>query len=967
MEADSAWFVTWAVRCGQESTAIEGISHIEPQILDDDKMKEYQLAFLDAVRLGQARVVKELLEIIHINPDLLQETPESRSALHLAAADDFPEVIDILLNYGANIYRTDQFGRTSLHLAAKHSSGRCLEVLLRKMESISQVDVDGATAIHVAAYSKNFAGLKLLRHRVKNQDSWLNSRTSSGKTVFLCAAEGGSLEIVRYLYEILGKQVLTARCYEGLKALHYSVMNGSLAVVNFLLEHNLDPNITSVNGSTALHILTDACVKSLEKLAITKALVGRMTHVNTQVKDGNTTLHLLCRGLNKDDESSLAFLIEKNADVNLSNNTRRTLMHVLAELHSKEKAYSFAKILIENGADLSIKDRQGRTCVMSALEMRLLPDNRDAEKVHFVEMLLNHIDDVSFFVDGQERLPFGRVIKTHQWGLAQELLRFSPNVDDQEADNDGNTPLLQACATQCSLSFFKELLKLSRKPLILQTHRERNMLHVAASAGQSQLIDILIDHGFDVDGRTRSESYAMTALMLAAQNGHTGATQKLLGRGARKDAEDHGWTALHFSCWNGGPKEAVSLLQSRILIEQTKAEFYKNGTERVSPFHLAAMAGRFEILEHLLTSNLDLKVDHASSSGRKAIYAAAYKGHTNSVKLLLSKGADINGDEESTGCTPLHIASTSGQEECVALLLGQGANPCIRDKSNMLPELVALRNGFDSIYCTIQDYRTWNNENSQSSANLNESNVNQRTSSSNNLNDCKIRHSNDKVSTPILTRALFDAIEDGGMKLCERLLAKGASINQSCPSHHGCTSCTPLLISLIHGRKEITDLLLKEGAEILGEACEKSSRRGYNPLHFVAEIGNAKLLRLFLEKGLKNPGIPPVTPLHVAVANKKIDCVTILLDHYGNSPRLINPQSQVHQSSAFNATRPSPDDTARTKNELVNVTDRSEGSMQNSLEPTGESTSFLEAKISPKDLKWVWVLNAITPTSYPGI
>ena len=52
---------------------------------------------------------------------------------------------------------------------------------------------------------------------------------------------------------------------------------------------------------------------------------------------------------------------------------------------------------------------------------------------------------------------------------------------------------------------------------------------------------------------------------------------------------------------------------------------------------------------------------------------AAMKGHTETVKLLLEQGAQIEGVGGYFKQTPLHYAAENGHTETVKLLLEQGA------------------------------------------------------------------------------------------------------------------------------------------------------------------------------------------------------------------------------------------------------------------------------------------------------
>ena len=62
-----------------------------------------------------------------------------------------------------------------------------------------------------------------------------------------------------------------------------------------------------------------------------------------------------------------------------------------------------------------------------------------------------------------------------------------------------------------------------------------------------------------------------------------------------------------------------------------------------------------------------------------ALHAASGNGHTDIMKLLLDRDADINlTDQENM--TPLHYAVISGGKEAVSLLLENGADTSIRTK-----------------------------------------------------------------------------------------------------------------------------------------------------------------------------------------------------------------------------------------------------------------------------------------------
>lgn len=71
----------------------------------------------------------------------------------------------------------------------------------------------------------------------------------------------------------------------------------------------------------------------------------------------------------------------------------------------------------------------------------------------------------------------------------------------------------------------------------------------------------------------------------------------------------------------------------------------------------------------LLVTDVNLSED----SGNTLLHLAAHNGHTNIVEFLLSSNVDIDSTNEY-GNTPLHFASHRGYFEVVDLLLRHGAN-----------------------------------------------------------------------------------------------------------------------------------------------------------------------------------------------------------------------------------------------------------------------------------------------------
>ena len=157
---------------------------------------------------------------------------------------------------------------------------------------------------------------------------------------------------------------------------------------------------------------------------------------------------------------------------------------------------------------------------------------------------------------------------------------------------------------------------------------EGTPLHVAASAGHSDILSLLIDHGADMNSQG---VIGDTPLHRASIHTRLEAGQILLDRGANihvRNSSDN--TALTYAII-GGHVEF-----SRMLLDHGASIYARNRYGR-SPLHHAAM-----------------------------------NGHIGAVQLLLERGADIDARDEY-GNTPSRWASLHGHQEIVVMLFAYGA------------------------------------------------------------------------------------------------------------------------------------------------------------------------------------------------------------------------------------------------------------------------------------------------------
>ncbi|MDA0785116.1 MAG: ankyrin repeat domain-containing protein [Proteobacteria bacterium] len=108
----------------------------------------------------------------------------------------------------------------------------------------------------------------------------------------------------------------------------------------------------------------------------------------------------------------------------------------------------------------------------------------------------------------------------------------------------------------------------------------------------------------------------------------------------------------------------------------------------------AAAAGNTAKIAELLSRGADLEGDDAS--GRTAVINAAWRGRTEVVDLLVELGADFNVTDYE-GRTAVSWAASNGHNEIVKKLVEAGARPNVIDHDGLTPLMRAAWNGHDTI------------------------------------------------------------------------------------------------------------------------------------------------------------------------------------------------------------------------------------------------------------------------------
>ena len=172
--------------------------HLLPRDVNDAANDEGMTALHFAAQNGDTEVVQFLLE--HGADIKAQDFVHSRSAIHFAAEKGNLECVKFLAEHGADLLDKDSVGATALHYAAGKNKLDVIKYLVSKKVDYTAKDARGWTAMHYAACGGSFDVVKYLIAKGLN----INELNKSGRTPLFFAR--GNRELRKFMIENGAKQ-----------------------------------------------------------------------------------------------------------------------------------------------------------------------------------------------------------------------------------------------------------------------------------------------------------------------------------------------------------------------------------------------------------------------------------------------------------------------------------------------------------------------------------------------------------------------------------------------------------------------------------------------------------------------------------------------------------------------------------------------------------------------------------------
>ncbi|XP_051268869.1 poly [ADP-ribose] polymerase tankyrase-1 isoform X2 [Dicentrarchus labrax] len=788
----------------------------------------------EACRNGDVSRVKKLVDAVNVNAKDM--AGRKSTPLHFAAGFGRKDVVDHLLQTGANVHARDDGGLIPLHNACSFGHSEVVSLLLCQGADPNARDNWNYTPLHEAAIKgKIDVCIVLLQHgadpNIRNTDgkSALDLAEPSAKAVLtgeykkdelLEAARSGNEEKLMALLTPLN---VNCHASDGRKStpLHLAAGYNRVRIVQLLLQHGADVHAKDKGGLVPLH---NAC--SYGHYEVTELLLKHGACVNAMDLWQFTPLH---EAASKNRVEVCSLLLSHGADPTLLNCHSKSSVDMAPTPELKERlTYEF----------------KGHSLLQAAREA----DMAKAKKTLALEIINfkhPHTHETALHCVVASPHP-----KRKQ--VTELLLRKGANVN--EKNKDFMTPL-HVAAERAHNDIMEVLQKHGAKVNALDTLGQ-TALHRAALAGHLQTCRLLLGYGADA-------SLVSLQGFTAAQMGNE-AVQQILNENVPVRNSDVDYRLLEAA--KAGDLDTVKSLCTAQNVNCRDLE-----GRHSTPLHFAAGYNRVSVVEYLLHHGADV---HAKDKGGLVpLHNACSYGHYEVAELLVRHGASVN-VADLWKFTPLHEAAAKGKYEICKLLLKHGADPTKKNRDGNTP-LDLVKDGDTDIQDLLRgDAALLDAAKKGCLARV------QKLCSPDNIN---CRDTQGRNSTPLHLAAGYNNLE-----VAEYLLEHGADVNAQDKG-----GLIPLHNAASYGHVDIAALLIKYNT-----CVNATDKWAFTPLHEAAQKGRTQLCALLLAHGadptMKNQ--EGQTPLDLATAD---DIRALLIDAMPPDalPSCLKPQATVVSAS----------------------------------------------------------------------
>jgi len=344
------------------------------------------------------------------------------------------------------------------------------------------------------------------------------------------------------------------------------------------------------------------------------------------------------------------------------------------------------------------------------------------------------------------------------------------------------------------------------------------------------------------------------SLFEAVKKGDIEQVKKLIAEGADvNETEDLGqvkWTPLIAAASGGDVQVVKVLLENGAKVDATDSHGY-------TPLYYAIWSDNEETVKALVSGGADINKSPANDKDYPPLVYAIWQGHKGNVEIMLDAGADINTKDEK-GYTPLYWAAFTSEKDVFDLILTR------KDYPNTV-HLAACKGDLDRVTMLIEGGTDVNVKDEFGCTPLHWAALADSPAVAGFLiakgADVNAKHG--RGYTPLMTARALPVVE--------LLISKGADIQ----GQDALQGQTKLHMACVGGEKDVADLLIRRGADV-----NLRDKRGATPLWIAARGGHKEIVELLIEKGADinaSDGRREATPLLIAARSGHADVVELLI------------------------------------------------------------------------------------------
>ncbi|KAG5674417.1 hypothetical protein PVAND_004390 [Polypedilum vanderplanki] len=768
---------------------------------------------------------------------------QDRTPMHLAAENGHASIIELLCDkFKASIYERTKDGSTLMHIASLHGHAECAQMLFKKGVFLHMPNKSGARSIHTAARKGHVGIINTLLQKGEHVDV----TTNDNYTALHIAVESAKPAVVETLLgygadlHIQGGKLretplhLGARVPDGdrcvlmlLKSganpnittengetpVHVASKYGNVITLDLLLEDNGDPLLKSHSGETPLHLAARNChpeiVKHLIKFVKSRQAPDvAINYINAQNIDGESALHKVCQitrdevKVPESDKEIIKMLLENGGDVSIQTQAKQeTCFHYCATAGNND-------VLTEMLSHMTATDIQKAINRQSSAGWTPLLIACHKGHMDFVTTLLNNHARVDVF-DTEGRSALHLAAERGYLQVCDALLNNKAFINSKS--RVGRTALHYA-ALNGYAHLVKSLIRDHNAVIDILTLRKQTPLHLAAGNGQLEVCKLLLELGASIDA---TDDLGQKPIHVAAQNNFSEVAKLFLEQHPQlvMATSKDGNTCAHIAAMQG----SVKVIEELMKFDRSGVINVRNKLTDSTPLQLAAEGGHAEVVKALVRAGASTTDEN--KMGFSAVHLAAKNGHGQVLEVMRTSGS-IRASSKKLGLTPLHIAAYYGQADTVRELLvtvpatvksesptGQSLVPELGTESGMTPLHLASYSGNENVVRLLL-----NSAGVQVDAGTSENGYN----------------------------PLHLACFGGHVSIVGLLLSRSAELLHSTDRH----GKTGLHIAAMHGHYQMVEVLLGQGAEI-----NATDKNGWTPLHCCAKAGFLDVVKLLVESG----------------------------------------------------------------------------------------------------------------------